>query len=112
MVCDRREVVEARRFGQLERLEDAPLGVGELGALYRAYAEGRSSPLADLPVQYADYARWQRDWLRESVLDRALEYWKRNLAGVSPLNLPTDRRRPAVVSDGAGLVPRPGLEPG
>jgi acyl carrier protein len=68
----------------------------ELAALYSAFSDGRPSPLSELPLQYADFASWQREWLHESVLERALEYWKRNLADVSPLNLPIDRRRPAV----------------
>jgi amino acid adenylation domain-containing protein len=70
--------------------------VGELGALYDAYRAGRESPLAELPMQYAEFARWQRDWLQGEVLEGQLGYWKRQLAGKLPaLELPTDRPRPA-----------------
>jgi amino acid adenylation domain-containing protein len=71
----------------------------EVAALYQAFAEGRPSPLPDLPVQYADFASWQRRWLQGEVLDEQLSYWKRRLAGSpSVLELPTDRPRPAVQS--------------
>ncbi|HET7232832.1 MAG TPA: amino acid adenylation domain-containing protein, partial [Longimicrobium sp.] len=71
----------------------------ELGALYAAYAEGAESPLADLPVQYADYAAWQRQVLRGEVLDRQVAWWKERLSGAPALlELPTDRPRPAVQS--------------
>ncbi|MES2758519.1 MAG: non-ribosomal peptide synthase/polyketide synthase [Pseudomonadota bacterium] len=73
--------------------------LGEIGALYGAFREGRPSPLALLPVQYADYAIWQRDWLQGEVLERQLAYWKAQLAGApAALALPTDRPRPAVQS--------------
>ncbi len=71
--------------------------VGELAALYEAFAAGRPSPLPELPVQYADFAIWQREWLRGEVLDAQLDYWRRQLAGAPPLlALPLDRPRPAV----------------
>jgi amino acid adenylation domain-containing protein len=71
----------------------------ELSALYAAYREGSDSPLAELPVQYADYAVWQREQLRGEVLDRQVGYWKERLAGAPALlELPTDRHRPAVQS--------------
>ena len=61
----------------------------ELSALYQAYSKGEASPLSELPVQYADYAHWQRDWLRGEVLERQLSYWKNQLAGELPvLDLP------------------------
>ncbi|MFL6286655.1 MAG: non-ribosomal peptide synthetase, partial [Pyrinomonadaceae bacterium] len=73
--------------------------VREVAALYEAYSEGRESPLAELPVQYADYAVWQRGWLQGEVLDRQMSYWREQLGGALPiLNLPTDRPRPAVQS--------------
>ncbi|HEY9131416.1 MAG TPA: SDR family NAD(P)-dependent oxidoreductase, partial [Dyella sp.] len=76
----------------------------EIAALYRASLEGRPSPLSELPLQYADFARWQREWLRGEVLDRQLNYWKQQLAGSpSLLALPTDRPRP-VQSSHAGAV--------
>jgi acyl carrier protein len=67
----------------------------ELGALYEAFSEGKPSPLAELPIQYADYALWQRQWLTGEVLDSQLTYWKERLAELSPLELPTDRPRSA-----------------
>jgi amino acid adenylation domain-containing protein len=68
----------------------------EIVALYESFSAGEASPLADLPIQYADYAVWQREWLRGEVLERHLSYWKEKLAGISPLELPTDHPRPAV----------------
>jgi amino acid adenylation domain-containing protein len=70
----------------------------ELTALYEAFVSGEPSPLPELPVQYADYAVWQRDWLQGEVLERQLSYWKKQLAGLGALQLPTDRPRPAVQS--------------
>ncbi|HEX6184596.1 MAG TPA: amino acid adenylation domain-containing protein [Pyrinomonadaceae bacterium] len=79
---------------------------GELGALYEAFTRGEASPLAGLPVQYADYAQWQRRWLRGEELERQFEYWSRQLAGgPAPLQLPTDRPRPAVQSFRGGACP-------
>src|SRR5829696_3565411 len=68
----------------------------ELGALYGAFSEGKPSPLAEPPIQYADYALWQRQWLTGEALDRQLTYWKERLADIPNLNLPTDHPRPAV----------------
>jgi amino acid adenylation domain-containing protein len=69
--------------------------VDELGALYRAFAAGRPDPLPPLPVQYADYAAWQRRWLQGEALRRQEEYWRTALAGAPErLELPTDRTRP------------------
>jgi acyl transferase domain-containing protein/alpha-ketoglutarate-dependent taurine dioxygenase len=78
----------------------------ELSALYRAFAEGRPSPLAELPIQYADFAEWQRRRLTGALLDEQLAYWKQRLAGAPPLlALPADRPRPAVQShEGASLA--------
>ena len=68
----------------------------ELAATYEAFAAGRPSPLPELPIQYADFAVWQRDWLSGEVLDRQLAFWRKRLAGASGvLELPTDRPRPA-----------------
>src|SRR5438105_2930216 len=73
--------------------------VGELTTLYSAFARGAPSPLAELPIQYADYARWQRRYLRGEVLERQLSYWRAQLAGAPPLlELPADRARPAARS--------------
>ena len=68
----------------------------ELAALYGAYLRGEANPLPELPIQYADYAEWQRQWLQGEVLQRQLSYWKEQLSGVPILDLPTDRPRPAV----------------
>ena len=70
--------------------------VRELAALYGAFATGSPSPLAALPIQYADFALWQRRWLTGETLDRLLAYWRGQLGGVPPLDLPTDRPRPAL----------------
>ncbi|MEW5925947.1 MAG: amino acid adenylation domain-containing protein [Gemmatimonadota bacterium] len=78
----------------------------ELSALYAAYHEGGESPLAELGVQYADYAVWQREQLAGEVLDRQLAYWKERLAGAPELlELPTDRPRPAVQTYRGAAVP-------
>jgi len=71
--------------------------VEEFAKLYEAFTRGNRSPLAELPVQYADFASWERQWLQGEVLERQLSYWKQRLAGSPPvLELPTDRPRPAV----------------
>ncbi|HEY0543783.1 MAG TPA: amino acid adenylation domain-containing protein, partial [Pyrinomonadaceae bacterium] len=71
--------------------------VREVGELYRAFSEDMPSPLEELPVQYADFAVWQREWLRGEVLERHLTYWKQQLGGELPvLNLLTDKVRPQV----------------
>jgi amino acid adenylation domain-containing protein len=69
----------------------------ELAALYSAFRRGDPSPLPPLPVQYADFAAWQREWLRGEVLERQAAYWRERLADApAVLELPTDRPRPAV----------------
>lgn len=69
--------------------------VRELLKLYEAFAGGKSSALPELPVQYIDFAAWQREWLQGEVLDRQVSYWKEKLAGApSLLELPADRPRP------------------
>ena len=68
----------------------------ELGALYEAFSGGEPSPLPELPIQYADYALWQRQWLTGRVLEQQLGYWRRRLAELPVLELPTDHPRPAV----------------
>ncbi|HEX4959375.1 MAG TPA: non-ribosomal peptide synthase/polyketide synthase, partial [Thermoanaerobaculia bacterium] len=70
--------------------------VREIGALYPAFLAGRPSPLPELSIQYADFAVWQRGWLQGETLEREITYWRQRLAGVEPLDLPTDRPRPAV----------------
>ncbi|UFR00355.1 amino acid adenylation domain-containing protein [Streptomyces sp. Go40/10] len=67
--------------------------IGELGTLYEAFQQGRPSPLPDLGVQYADFARWQRQLTREPRHTELLEKWTDRLAGAAPLDLVTDRPR-------------------
>ncbi|MGD9851499.1 MAG: amino acid adenylation domain-containing protein [Nitrospirales bacterium] len=68
----------------------------ELSELYAAHANDRTPSLPPLPLQYADFAIWQRQWLQGDVLDRQLSYWRTQLAGVPPtLELPTDFPRPS-----------------
>ncbi|MFL6336275.1 MAG: amino acid adenylation domain-containing protein [Pyrinomonadaceae bacterium] len=69
----------------------------ELDELYAAYAAGREIVLPELPVQYADFACWQQQWLSGSVYDSLLGYWREQLEGAPPLlELPADRPRPPV----------------
>ncbi|MBV9483693.1 MAG: amino acid adenylation domain-containing protein, partial [Acidobacteria bacterium] len=69
----------------------------EMAALYEAFAGNRPSPLPDLAIQYADFAIWQRQWMKGKLLDERLAYWKNHLAGApAVLDLPTDRPRRAV----------------
>ena len=78
----------------------------ELAALYEAFSQGRENPLADLPIQYADYAQWQRQWLSGERLERQVAFWKEELAGApSLLELPTDRPRPPLQRFEGGMVP-------
>lgn len=71
--------------------------IGEVTALYEAYLFQMPSPLEDLPIQYADYAQWQRQWLEGDVLDTHLSYWKNKLNGKLPtMDLPFARPRPTV----------------
>ena len=73
-----------------------PIIVREVAELYGYYTEGHAAKLKEPPLQYADYALWQRKYLQGEVLDKKIGYWKNKLGGVSPLLLPTDFRRPAV----------------
>jgi acyl carrier protein len=71
--------------------------IREVGVLYEAYRRGLESPMKELPIQYVDYAVWQREWLRGEVLQEEIEYWRAQLAGATAvIDLPTDRPRPAV----------------
>lgn len=72
----------------------------ELETLYTAFERGEASPLPNLPVQYVDFAFWQRQWLRDEMLERELAWWIEHLRGAPTLlALPTDRPRPPVLSD-------------
>ena len=69
----------------------------ELTALYTAFSTNKLSPLPELPIQYADFAHWQHNWLQGEVLESQLNYWKQQLGGSLPiLQLPTDYPRPPV----------------
>ncbi len=71
--------------------------LGDLIALYRAFTAGKPSPLGELPIQYADFAVWQRSQLQGAALEARLAFWRSTLGGELPvLELPTDRPRPAV----------------
>ena len=71
--------------------------INEVGALYRAYEAGLPSPLEELPIQYGDFAEWQRGQLEGEALERLLGYWRRQLVDMpASLELPTDRSRPPV----------------
>ncbi|HEY6802572.1 MAG TPA: amino acid adenylation domain-containing protein, partial [Pyrinomonadaceae bacterium] len=73
--------------------------VHEVATLFAAFRNGTDPQLPELVVQYADFAVWQRAWLRNEVLDQQLDYWRRQLAGAPPiLELPTDKPRPPVQS--------------
>jgi len=77
----------------------------ELTALYQAFSQGRSDPLPELPIQYVDYAMWQREHLTGAALDGQWAFWKDKLSGLQTLDLPTDRPRPPVLSFAGALHP-------
>ena len=70
--------------------------VKEVAALYQAFTQGQEAALDPLPVQYADFAVWQRNYLQGAVLEKKISYWKNKLEGQEPLQLPTDYNRPPV----------------
>ncbi|MCB1055192.1 MAG: amino acid adenylation domain-containing protein, partial [Acidobacteria bacterium] len=79
--------------------------MGEIGELYEAASAGRDAELEPLPIQYGDYAVWQRNWLAGEVLESELAFWRRQLAGAPPvLELPTDRPRPPVRGIAGGTL--------
>jgi hypothetical protein len=87
----------------------------ELAAHYEAYCEGKPSTLPAVPIEYADFACWHRQWLQGPAFEEQVAYWKKQLAGAPPvLELPTDRPRPATLTfRGARhylLMPKPLLE--
>src|SRR5215216_339771 len=88
--------------------------INEVTALYDAFSKNQPSPLSELPLQYADFAVWQREWLQGEVLEEQLAYWRKQLAGLEVLELPTDRPRPSVQSfrgvQHMFAVPRPLVE--
>ncbi len=78
--------------------------VREFSHLYGSYVSGAESELPELSVQYGDYALWQREWLRGEVLEQQLGYWRKQLADVPVLQLPTDRIRSTVQSQQAEIL--------
>lgn len=66
----------------------------ELGQFYRAETQGMAPQIAELPIQYPDYAEWQQQWFSERQVKEQLAFWKSHLAGLQPLRLPTDRPAP------------------
>jgi hypothetical protein len=81
--------------------------VEEFVALYAAFVDGAADPLPPLPLQYADYAHWQRSPAQAQVQQRDLAYWQRQLAGLPQVHgLPLDRPRPARQSFSAQRVQR------
>jgi amino acid adenylation domain-containing protein len=82
--------------------------VQESTALYEAFVQGLPSPLPELPIQYVDFAVWQRSWLTGPVLDAQLDFWRHELAGAPALlELPADRPRPAAQSYRGAFLPFP-----
>jgi amino acid adenylation domain-containing protein len=77
----------------------------ELHTLYVAFSNGEPSPLPELPVQYADFAAWQRRWLTEEELAPKLAYWRTHMAGLTELCLPTDHPRPSQPSAHGARAP-------
>ena len=76
----------------------------EVGILYEAYCLGRDWPSEELPIQYVDYAVWQRLQLQGELLESQLDYWRKELASPPLLSLPLDKTRPALQTfDGARL---------
>ncbi len=80
--------------------------IRELGTAYNRFSAGDLAPLPDLPIQYADFAAWQRGWLTGDILENQLGYWRKQLQGVPvTLDLPTDRPRPAVQGFAGAVLP-------
>jgi amino acid adenylation domain-containing protein len=82
----------------------------EIAVHYEAFRQGDARPLSELPIQYADYAAWQRGQLQGPALEKLLGYWTKQLAGVPPLELPTDHPRPPLRTS-HGAIRLFGLEP-
>jgi len=78
----------------------------EMTALYEAYVQGVEAELPQLPIQYPDYAHWQRRWMSPEAMRRHLDYWRAELGGSLPtLELPTDRPRPRIQRFEGGFIP-------
>jgi len=81
------------------------VAAGELATFYSAHRQGRPAQLPDPPIQYADFARWQRQQLESGGWTTPIACWRRRLAGVPPLELPTDRPRPPIRSPRGAMLP-------
>jgi len=79
--------------------------VSEVSAIYKSFSAGQPSPLPELKIQYADYSAWQRELLSGPLLEEQLGYWKRKLAAVEPLMLPTDRSRSTMQRQDGATAP-------
>ncbi len=103
--------IKVLKLGELEHAVEATMHhivsdgwskaifIREFAALYQAFSQGEVSPLAELPVQYADYVLWQRTLLKGEFLNQQLKYWQQQLSGLETLDLPTDYARPVTMSD-------------
>ncbi len=81
--------------------------VAEISALYNAFSNNQPNPLPELPLQYADYAEWQNEYLQGEVLDKQLQFWKEHLGSNPPvLELPTDRPRPKILTNAGASTSR------
>jgi amino acid adenylation domain-containing protein len=80
--------------------------VEEVRELYNAAREGREPELEPLPIQYTDYAEWQREWLQGETLEALLDYWRKRLEGLQVLEFPTDRPRPSTLTYGGTFISR------
>jgi amino acid adenylation domain-containing protein/FkbM family methyltransferase len=78
--------------------------VKEVVELYASYVEGRAAKLESLPIQYADFAIWQRAYLQGELLENKINYWKKKLEGLTQLQLPCDYTRPAIRSTNGSYV--------
>ncbi|HEX7957626.1 MAG TPA: amino acid adenylation domain-containing protein, partial [Pyrinomonadaceae bacterium] len=80
--------------------------INEFNVIYRAFLQGQPSPLPELPIQYPDFAIWQRRWLQGSELEMQLSYWKERLSDVASdvIELPTDHPRPATLTFKGGTI--------
>ena len=109
--------VSLLRLGEVEHLAFATMhhlvtdgwsfgvAAGELAALYEADGQGLPSPLPEPPIQYVDFALWQRERFRSGAWTTAIERWRRRLSGVPPLELPADRTRPPIRNPRGAMIP-------
>jgi non-ribosomal peptide synthetase component F len=97
-------------LGEIEEVLLAHPGIGEaaeeLALLYQASLRGEPSPLPELPIQYADFAAWERSYLRSRIFEELSDWWQERLRDLTPLALPTDRPRPPVRSIRGRLLHR------